>query len=361
MRISTEIEGGQTFVKCKVGWTEMIISRELKIFDKRLIRGLMKPSVKGERRIEYAVPNGITLKAYLKKGIDKVSFFTLFAQIVEMIKKVELNELTVDRLYLDLDYIFVNEDTREMYFLYLPINGKEYDKNAKNLSREMAYASAFKLNEDVTFVNDLIEFLNNMYGFSVKEVEYYILRECPEVYSHVPKHEYEDENDKEMCKQVDLNKSMGGRDIWDYVEEQTGTIEEEEATLLIEEEEEATILLEEDEEATILLEEEEEEVKPTAYMIRIKTCERIEIDKEVFFVGKGNKADYIIPDNNAVSRMHAEIMYENDGFYVMDMQSTNGTFVDDIMLPANELILLSSGCEITFANEKFEFHIEEIN
>ena len=65
MRISTEIEGGQTFVKCKVGWTEMIISRELKIFDKRLIRGLMKPSVKGERRIEYAVPNGITLKAYL--------------------------------------------------------------------------------------------------------------------------------------------------------------------------------------------------------------------------------------------------------------------------------------------------------
>jgi len=46
-------------------------------------------------------------------------------------------------------------------------------------------------------------------------------------------------------------------------------------------------------------------------------------------IGRGNDADIRINDNS-VSRRHARIQPGADGYYAVDLQSTNGTFVNDV-------------------------------
>ncbi|MCZ7542303.1 MAG: FHA domain-containing protein [Anaerolineae bacterium] len=51
-----------------------------------------------------------------------------------------------------------------------------------------------------------------------------------------------------------------------------------------------------------------------------------------------------------VSRKHATISYESGGFFLRDLGSTNGTFLNGRPLPAHLSFVLSSGDEIRLAN-----------
>ena len=55
-------------------------------------------------------------------------------------------------------------------------------------------------------------------------------------------------------------------------------------------------------------------------------------DKDEFFIGR-NKDNDIQIDNLAVSGRHAKIMKDNDTCTVEDLDSTNGTFVDNLKCP----------------------------
>lgn len=46
--------------------------------------------------------------------------------------------------------------------------------------------------------------------------------------------------------------------------------------------------------------------------------------------------DYVISDNNAISRKHATISIANGKYYVVDNSSTNGTYIDDIRIDADK-------------------------
>jgi diguanylate cyclase (GGDEF)-like protein len=71
-------------------------------------------------------------------------------------------------------------------------------------------------------------------------------------------------------------------------------------------------------------------------------------DKPII-IGRGEDCDVRILDNS-VSRRHARVQHMTEGFYVLDMQSTNGTFVND--QPANDgnPILLKDGDYLRVGN-----------
>lgn len=52
-------------------------------------------------------------------------------------------------------------------------------------------------------------------------------------------------------------------------------------------------------------------------------------------VGRGSSADIIIRAEG-VSRLHLELQRNSDGFFVQDLGSTNGTFINDVRLEANK-------------------------
>ena len=92
------------------------------------------------------------------------------------------------------------------------------------------------------------------------------------------------------------------------------------------------------------------------YLIRKKNNETIPIDKNDFRLGKERSfVDYFIGDNTAISRSHACIVCRDHEYYVMDTNSTNHTFVNDIMIQSNVETKLESGAKIRLADEEFEF------
>ena len=106
---------------------------------------------------------------------------------------------------------------------------------------------------------------------------------------------------------------------------------------------------------TILSEEENKKEKTEATLIQCNLDKEIKIVVPQMVLGKSKeKADYCI-ENNAISRTHAKIQKKGDEFYLCDMQSTNGTFLDDRRLLAGEECKLTHGSKIKLANEEFIF------
>ncbi len=95
---------------------------------------------------------------------------------------------------------------------------------------------------------------------------------------------------------------------------------------------------------------------PNAYLIRRKNNERIVISKAVFKLGKERrKVDYCISDNTNVSRTHADIVYRNGEFYIVDNNATNGTNVNGVSVPAGHDKKIVNNDIIKLADEEFQF------
>lgn len=73
-------------------------------------------------------------------------------------------------------------------------------------------------------------------------------------------------------------------------------------------------------------------------------------------IGRTNGNDLII-SGKTVSRRHARLWFENGRWYLADMQSANGTFVNNVRLQPNQPVLLNDGDIINFGDEIVLFNI----
>ncbi len=94
------------------------------------------------------------------------------------------------------------------------------------------------------------------------------------------------------------------------------------------------------------------------HLIRKKNNEKISLNKPVFRVGKERSyVDYFIGDNVAISRSHANFITREGEYFVVDTNSTNHTFVNDVMIQSNVETAISHGDTVRLANEDFEFKL----
>ncbi|MFT3982670.1 MAG: DUF6382 domain-containing protein [Lachnospiraceae bacterium] len=77
--------------------------------------------------------------------------------------------------------------------------------------------------------------------------------------------------------------------------------------------------------------------------------------KTPFIIGKKKAVADGVLTNPAISRMHAKIYFEQDNYFLMDLNSTNGTSKNGIRLNANESTILAYNDEVSFAGELFYF------
>jgi pSer/pThr/pTyr-binding forkhead associated (FHA) protein len=96
----------------------------------------------------------------------------------------------------------------------------------------------------------------------------------------------------------------------------------------------------------------------TPHLVRIRNNERISLNKPVFRIGKEKSfVDYFIGDNTAISRSHADFTARNGEYFVTDMNSTNHTYVNGVMIQSSTEVKLAHGARIKLANEEFEFRL----
>lgn len=95
---------------------------------------------------------------------------------------------------------------------------------------------------------------------------------------------------------------------------------------------------------------------PAAYLIRRKNNEQITISKAVFKIGRERrKVDYCVSDNTNVSRTHADIVYKNGAFYIVDNHAANGTTVNGSSVASGQEKMLNGNDVIRLADEEFQF------
>lgn len=96
-----------------------------------------------------------------------------------------------------------------------------------------------------------------------------------------------------------------------------------------------------------------------ANLLHVQTNKQIELPCHLPIIHVGKDNDQIppdidvsgFPDSQFVSRIHADIRVEGDGFYIEDVGSANGTFINHIPLPKGNRHLLRSGDRIALGKE----------
>ena len=90
-------------------------------------------------------------------------------------------------------------------------------------------------------------------------------------------------------------------------------------------------------------------------VMRMRTEEEFRIDKDEFLMGKERvRVDYCITSNPAVSRTHAKMIKRNGKLYIVDLNATNGTYVNGEKIPAGKEIPLEVGDRFRLADEEFQ-------
>lgn len=78
-----------------------------------------------------------------------------------------------------------------------------------------------------------------------------------------------------------------------------------------------------------------------------------------FFIGKLKKNVDFHLESDIVSRYHAKITKEGDSFYLTDLNSTNGTYINDDLLQTYQKKEIKLGDIIAFANIKYQFLLQD--
>ncbi|WP_376788646.1 FHA domain-containing protein [Thermoflexus sp.] len=76
--------------------------------------------------------------------------------------------------------------------------------------------------------------------------------------------------------------------------------------------------------------------------------QRWPVDQEVMLIGRGETCDLVLPERQ-ISRQHARLKREADGYYIEDLGSKNGTFLNGQLLAPFTPQRLKDGDEIALA------------
>ena len=123
---------------------------------------------------------------------------------------------------------------------------------------------------------------------------------------------------------------------------------------------ETSAYVERDTSDTVFVEDVVEKTKKTAQLQNRQNGQIYMLAPKVTVIGtsKGN-ADICLDECRVVSRRHARISCEQEQYYLEDLGSKNGTYVNGTELEASTPVLLKDKTVIRFANQEFLFLLEK--
>ena len=378
IKIANKMGLSQLIIKSLKG--QQVSENEVYAINANKVPGLLHLDVvqKGSSfKLIYNITGFISLKEFLKMPLNKQLFAQILQNILANLKAVESAYFNQQYLLMDINQVYVNPNTQHIYFTYVPILMYESGTSLREFLLGIIQHGTFAPGEDNSYVRDYITILNSGINFSVFELEEYINKllgqntsrlqevECPNCKTKLKK----GTNYCHACgAKVSGNTGNTGKRVYDPLADNSGDVVE--GNDVVEEEvvvrkdntqglSDGTTVLGADPGGTTVLGSEELEAPVFPYLIREKTEEKISVNKPSFRIGAERKyVDYWVNDNSTVSRSHADILTKEKRYFVIDLNSTNKTYVDGRAIPVEKEIELFEGTRIRLSNEDFVFHIE---
>ena len=97
--------------------------------------------------------------------------------------------------------------------------------------------------------------------------------------------------------------------------------------------------------------------RPVLVSLQKEQCPDIYLDQDHLILGKSRSLCDILLPGDTVSRKHARIERRTDGYYVTDLFSTNGTFLDGHRLESGQAVILNDGAQLTIASLHYRVSI----
>lgn len=313
----------------KAGRKERINETELSQLARIKPCGIMHVTKTKKDSVIYTCPANINLTDRLKKAISKYDFFFMIEQIVIMVEDVYNNGLNVNSVRFNMDDVYINEMTKEMYFIYFPIVGGQESADIVGFIENIIYTMTPVINEDTNYISRFMYYVRSFHGFNGNAIEKYISREERAVVNVLKN------------KAVTMQQTMQQQIMQQAMQ---GSMD-------------GTTVLSDDGISVQQI----QQMQPVNYhfasLTRQVTGEKIELGKPSFVLGKNpEKSDYAVADNTNISRVHAVITTRNGRYYVMDQNSTNGTFINGRIIKAGQETEILPGDCLMLANEEFIFN-----
>lgn len=383
MKFKAKAKECQLIVKAKASFNETIDEKELDRFSCVFPRGFLKPKLLKKDQVEYIGSVGISLYERLKKPITKRDFLFILEWIVVVVQKLHANNMLLNNLVMNLQYVFVNEVTREVQFIYMPTTAGMANMNIIEFIEAVVYSVEPADDRDNDFASRFIYFFKAMRPFDINKIEAFVAKEDRSVVNTIKKqnagqsgfmtnkqqcyYEHYDEKDKDGSGVGDESTGLLMEEeddptglLVEIEDDSTGLFGEDDSTGLLSDtdENEATGLFTSDgDEATGLLIENNANVNfPTLF--RVLTEETIVVNKPVFRLGKEKSyVDYFVTNNIAVSRSHADIITRGTRYFVIDLNSKNHTYINNREIPIHFEIEICDGDRLKLGNEEFVFNV----
>lgn len=343
-------------------------SLDEKLIFQRNYQGILpmeKCYVNGGGQYWYNISGKQALDAYCRVNvIDHVFFERLILCICSQLEMLERNLIHSSCLVVDPELIFVNHTGEDFSFVLYPSTTSDFFNELQQL---MEYLLTKLNHSDRDGVHDAYRIyeMTLTKGYSVTDLKTTILesRKNEIIEEIVPTAE---EKEVEVYSVSSVSREM---DIFQEIEGKIQSLLERVKELLWKKENKKNnkeeipeVIMPEDE-----IEMEELEIHPTVCLAAnfgeakgvliyegIGDYADFRLEKSACVVGKNPRVRLRI-DRETISQFHAKLDYYDKTYFIEDMNSTNGTFINDEIVNYKEKKALTPGDVIRFADVKYRF------
>ena len=346
-----------------------------KMMLKKQFSGLLpmeKGFVDGEGQYWYLISGKQSLADFCDiHEISKSLYENLLLRICNQLEVLEWNLIDTNCLVLWPEYIFLNSTGEEISFVLYPDNKESIHAQLQSLLENILE----KINHNdewlVKNAYDIYEMVLSE-SYSVTEIKSRIMEgqelhmDAKELVKEVPAQERSEPDDvvQEENKRKSLLTNQKLIELFDRVKK---VLLMEPKDLLAfkanEKEDIPEVVYPED----VVFVEEKTSQHPTVCLSTIKRVsegilayegrgnrEDLYLEKSLCIIGKSEAANLQI-QKDTISNYHAKISYGENEYYIEDLNSTNGTFVNEELLNYKEARRLCPGDCIQFADVKYRF------
>lgn len=338
----------QNIIKAKKG--QHLNQREFNLINGGNVEGLLLLDIdlkSSDVILSYNTDGLVNMKEFLRiNEMSKRLFVVMMRNIAMVLKNIDNNKLSRDLISWNINTTYVNPESWNVYLMYIPLQPYEVGGNLKTYLQEIVSSCNFTPMEDVEYVQKLVEEMNLGVTYTVGKLEEYC--DCISEQLVLGSATKDEVNICPGCS----GKLMSGEKFCPFcgmkLIRQSQNDAEKQIDLDVSENDNGVLSA----------------YKGTAnasHSIWLEDKERIGkimISKFPFRIGKmEGVTDYRI-HNNLVSRKHADIIKENGMFYIVDLGSTNGTYLCGKRLQAGVKEHLADGNQIRFADAEYKVHID---
>lgn len=322
-------------------------------------------NINNEQELFYNTTSMLSVdNMFAKKGMNGEELFELIKSIKKLFDNMKEFFLDSGSILFDTDKIFIKRCTKKYMFCYCPQNESSVQENLRNLFDSLleyvdhndrkAVLIAYEIqrmtvNDDFT-IQDLLECAErNIKDAQIEEQKVVLKTDFP---INKIKYDTEEESKNNLLKKLSKlfrtkNKFKSEKEL-ENEDTYTNNLSEYacvggEINGYDAEEEDATMLL--------------TGAGPIATITlrSINLEEQLAITPNTFpcVIGNSRKSSDFLVNNPVISRVHMRVLEETAGYYVEDLNSTNGTFVNDVRLIPHQPKEIVLGDKITLANVDF--------